>query len=96
MNNFYFKGTKQELDDIIKDPGIKKHIECKLRWSNYLMIQLRLDAKEEHKSYIMLKYGDLAIEMSYVIPDRSPVMFKDYMPKKLPKQEVLDKRRMKP
>lgn len=94
MNNFYFKGTKQELDAIVTDIAIKKQIECKLRWSNFLLIQLKVSAKEEHKSYIMLKYGDLAVEMSYLIPDRSPVMFKDYMPKNLPKQHVLDQRRI--
>lgn len=94
MNNFYFKGGKEELNAIITDPVIKKVIECKLRWNNFLLIQLKLTAKEEHKSYLMLKYGELSTEISYLIPDRTPVMFKDYQPKRLPKTEVLARRRI--
>lgn len=88
--NYYFKGDKQDLQDITTDPVIKKLIITKIRWYDMLLIQLSAKSKQEHKSYIILKYGDMLVDFSSMVPDRTPVMFKDYMPKKLPKQEVLD------
>ena len=94
MNSFYFKGDKEDLNEILKDPVIKKNLEVSLRWSNFLFLQFISRAADEHKSYVMLKYGHLATEISYLIPDRRPVMFKDYTPRDLPSPEVLAKPRM--
>ena len=81
MNVFYFKRECKNFDDIIKDPGIRKHIDYKISWTNHLILAFYDDEKiGSIFSYIVLKYGEYIIEDTEIIPDRTPVMYKDYMP----------------
>lgn len=77
----YFYRENNYFDDILKDPVIKKTVRTTLKLSNFLM--LRFDETEENEellSYINLKYGESIIDSTQIIPDRTPVMYKDYMP----------------
>jgi hypothetical protein len=37
---------------------------------------------EKEQSLFTLKYGDDMIDFGHIVPDRSPVMYRDYIPKK--------------
>lgn len=76
MKFFAFKGSKSELDDILKDKVIGKKIRTKLISQTHLIVGLELDDQAE--SYMVIKFGDY---MADICKDRSPVMFKDYWPK---------------
>ncbi len=78
--NFLFYSIDQTHLHILKDPVVKRKIRTKLIWSNYLFLQFH-EHLQELESYIMLKYGDYLQEINNVIPDRSPIMFVDYLPK---------------
>lgn len=88
---YYFTGEKAELNELIKDSTLKSSIICKIRWDNMLIIKLKENEKDA--SYLMLKYGHLQIDASNLIPDRSPILYKDYLPKDLPDVKLLSKRR---
>jgi hypothetical protein len=82
MKVFYFKRECKNFDDITKDKNIRKHIDYKLSWANHLILAFDDFKKVESLfSYITLKYGDYLINGTDLIPDRKPVMYRDYIPK---------------
>jgi hypothetical protein len=44
-----------------------------------------LDSDEKIMSYMTIKFGDDMINSSHIIPDRTPIPGKDYIPTKKPK-----------
>ena len=89
MNYYFFKSDEGVLKDLLSDPVIKPLIVVKITWGDMLFLNLAYNTKTEHESYIMLKYGDIIVNSSHLVPDRAPIMFKDYMPKDLKNKELL-------
>lgn len=77
MSYTVFKRESNNFTDILTDPVIKKSIRMKMKFTGYLILEL---ADDKSVSYMMLKYGDDAISMSHIIPDRTPIPNKDYVP----------------
>lgn len=63
--------------DILTDPVIKKKIRMRIAFKNYLVLGLE---DEPSVSYMILKYGDDVVNMSDIVPDRTPIMNVDYVP----------------
>jgi hypothetical protein len=79
MKYYNFYRENKNFDDILNDQIIKKIIDEKLRWFQYLIIGMN-EKHEQTFSYITLKYGD---EMKQeLVKDYSPVPGIDYIPKK--------------
>lgn len=76
MKYFTFKGSQSELYDVLDDKTLSKNIKTTLMSNEYLIAGILIDSQTE--SYLMLKYGE---HLATICKDRSPVMFKDYMPK---------------
>lgn len=68
-----------DFADVLSDKVIKKSLRVKIKFKNYLIIEL---SDDKDMSYLILKYGDDVVKMSEIAPDRSPVPYKDYVPKK--------------
>jgi hypothetical protein len=79
MKYFTFKRESNDFTDILDDAIIKKLFMTKIQWSNHLLVGISEAGNDGSFSYITLKYGDDMI--NDIVPDRSPVMFKDYQPK---------------
>ena len=79
MKYYTFYRENNNFDDILNDQIIKKIIEEKMRWYQYLIIGMN-DKHEQTFSYITLKYGD---EMKQeLVKDFSPIPGIDYVPKR--------------
>jgi hypothetical protein len=79
MKYYTFYRESNNFDDILNDAIIKKIIDEKIRWFQYLVIGMN-DKHVQTFSYITLKYGD---EMKQeVVKDFSPVPGVDYVPKR--------------
>ena len=79
MKYYTFYRENNNFDDILNDQIIKKIIDEKMRWYQYLIIGMN-DKHEQTFSYITLKYGD---EMKQeLVRDFSPIPDVDYIPKK--------------
>jgi hypothetical protein len=79
MKYYTFYRENNNFDDILNDLIIKKIIDEKLRWFQYLIIGMN-EKHEQTFSYITLKYGD---EMKQeLVKDFSPVPGVDYIPKR--------------
>jgi hypothetical protein len=85
MKYYTFYRENNNFDDILTDTIIKKIIDEKLRWYQYLIIGMN-DKHEQSFSYITLKYGD---EMKQeLVKDFSPIPGVDYIPKRDASQYV--------
>ena len=78
MKYFTFTRENNDFDDILKDVNLKKVIDQKISWYQYLMIGMNDDDKIT--SYITLKYGDEMV--GELTKDYSPIIGVDYTPKK--------------
>lgn len=85
MKYFTFKRESDDFTDILSDNIIKHLFYTKIQWRQHLMVGLSEDGNDGNFSYITLKYGDDMI--TDIVPDRTPVMFKDYQPKGLEKYQ---------
>lgn len=79
MNYIILHRESNDFSDILSDKVIKKSLRAKIKFVKYLILEL---ADDKDISYLMLKYGDDAINMSHIVPDRSPIPYKDYIPKR--------------
>jgi hypothetical protein len=79
MTYYTFERESNDFKDILSDPTLKKKIVTKITWKGFMMIQLE-DYEKKLESYIVLKYGD-ELRTGGLVPDRTPVPFKDYQPK---------------
>ena len=68
-----------KFNDVLNDSVIKKSIRMKMKFKNHLILELDDD---KNTSYLMLKYGDDVISMSHIIPDRTPIPNRDYVPER--------------
>ena len=79
MKYYTFYRESNDFDDILNDTIIKKIVDEKLRWYQYLIIGMN-EKHDQTFSYITLKYGD---EMKQeLVKDFSPVPGIDYIPKR--------------
>jgi hypothetical protein len=79
MKYYTFYRENNNFDDILNDTIVKKIIDEKLRWYQYLIIGMN-DKHEQSFSYITLKYGD---EMKQeLVKDFTPIPGVDYIPKR--------------
>jgi len=79
----YFYRESNDFTDILTDPVIKKHIRTKLIFENHLILSFDDTEKEDYdqlQSYLSLKYGDSMISFDSIVPDRTPIIGKDYSP----------------
>lgn len=76
MKEFLIVRSSNNFDDILKDPNLKKKFSAIMQYDNSLLIQLSED--DSAVSYMLLKYGDDIVDLTSVIPDRTPVPGKDY------------------
>ena len=79
MKYYTFYRENNNFDDILNDQIIKKIIDERLRWYQYLIIGMN-EKHEQSFSYITLKYGD---EMKQeVVKDFTPIPGIDYIPRR--------------
>ena len=79
MKYYTFYRENNNFDDILNDTIVKKIIDEKLRWYQYLIIGMN-EKHEQSFSYITLKYGD---EMKQeLVKDVTPIPGVDYIPKR--------------
>ena len=79
MKYYTFYRENNNFDDILNDTIIKKIIDERLRWYQYLIIGMN-ERHEQSFSYITLKYGD---EMKQeVVKDFTPIPGIDYIPRR--------------
>lgn len=83
MKYIYFHRTTNDFTDILKDSVIKPHVYVKISWTNYLLLGLADDKKEDSIiSYVNLKFGDdIATDIH---ADFTPIPNKDYVVKPNP------------
>lgn len=81
MIKYYtFYRENNNFSDLLNDPIIKKIIDTKIKWYQYLMIGM-IEEKNDHTfSYITLKYGDDIKKPD--IKDFTPIPGVDYVPKR--------------
>jgi hypothetical protein len=80
MKYYNFYRENNNFTDILNDVSVKKAIDTKIQWYQYLIIGIRSENNDKTFSYITLMYGeDMINELS---KDFTPVAGVDYMPKK--------------
>lgn len=79
MKYTIFYKEDNDFLDILTDPVIKKKIRMKLSFKDYLILGLE---DEPSVSYMILKYGDDIVNVSDIVPDRTPKPNIDYVPKR--------------
>ena len=82
MKYYTFYREDNKFDDIINDINLKKVVDEKIRWYQYLMIGISENQKnvEQTQSYITLKYGDDIV--TALTKNYAPVAGVDYIPEK--------------
>jgi hypothetical protein len=78
MKKIIFIRDSNNFDDILSDTVLKKQFKFKIRFYKGLIIEV--PEKSEILSYIELKYGESI--KNNLVPDRTPIMNVDYLPKK--------------
>ena len=87
MKYFTFNREDNNFDDILNDVNLKKVIDLKMTWYQYLMIGMIDDDKVT--SYVTLKYGDEMV--GELTKDYSPIIGVDYTPKRENKRSTFGK-----
>ena len=77
---FNFHRNSDDFTDILTDTQFKNKIVSTVKFPRYLIITLKNDIPDSIFTYITLKYGDDLVDE--MVPDRKPIMYKDYTPKK--------------
>jgi len=80
MKYLLFNRESNKFDDILKDAKNSK-LKFKVSFLNHLLLGFHDD---KVMSLFTLRYGTDIIEFSHIVPDRSPVMNRDYIPKNKP------------
>ena len=78
MTHLFFKRESECFDDILKDAKSNK-IRTTITFSQFLLLDLE-GIPESITSFFMLKYSEDVVGLSNLIPDRSPIPYKDYIP----------------
>lgn len=87
MKNLLFYRESNNFEDILSDTNIKKLVKTKITFFQHLILGFDNYNKKDKVfdktlSYIMLKYGEDLREFTDVIPDRTPIPNKDYVPER--------------
>lgn len=82
MRYLLFYRESNDFNDILSDITVKKLYRTKLMFTNYLILGFPDTTEKKIDSYVMLKYGDDILNFTDIIPDLSPIPYKDYVPKK--------------
>jgi hypothetical protein len=82
MKYYTFYRENNNFNDLLKDPIVKKIVDIKIRWTNYLMIGIESysNGNDQNFSYITLKYGDDMVDS--LCKDFTPMPNVDYVPDK--------------
>lgn len=80
MKTYVFRRESDNFDDVLKDKNIKKYIVEQYELTNHLII--RVEDTPEALAYIVLMFGEELVNLKDIVPDRTPVMNVDYIPKK--------------
>jgi hypothetical protein len=81
MKKILFHRESNDFTDILTDVTLKKHIKTKVHFLGHLIIGFSdNDDADKIIAYAMIKFGDDAIDFHHIIPDRSPIPNKDYVP----------------
>jgi len=78
---YFLSGNDEDFKHILVDKSIKKHIEKTTKFLNYIFLEFASNTPDQVISYFVIKYSDYIKDFNQIIPDRTPVMFKDYTPK---------------
>jgi len=88
MKPIIFYRESNDFTDILQDITVKKGVKHRQSFTNHLIL---VTSDEKILTYLMLKFGNDVISMNDLVPDRSPVMYKDYTPiKKTVKDFIKD------
>jgi len=79
MSYIVLQRESNNFKDILNDSVIKRNIRLKMSFTNHLILDF---ADEQTASYFMLKYGDDVVSMSHIVPNRTPIPNKDYVPER--------------
>ena len=79
MKTYVFKRESNNFDDILKDKNIKKYIVEQYHFTDHLI--LRVQDKPEVLAYLLLMFSEELTNMKDIVPDRTPIMDVDYVPK---------------
>ena len=79
MSYTVFYRESNNFKDILTDPVIKKAVRTRMSFRNHLILEL---VDDKSTSYLILKYGDDVKSLSNIIPDRTPIPNKDYIPER--------------
>ena len=79
MKTFIFNRENDKFDDILKDKNIKKYIVEQYQFTHYLII--RVKDLPEAVAYITLMFSEELVSMKDIVPNRTPIMNVDYIPK---------------
>jgi len=79
MKYYVFNRDSDNFDDILKDVALKPIIRHKIKYKHQLILGFA-DEDEKIISYMTIKYGDDITSLDKIVPDRTPVMGKDYIP----------------
>lgn len=90
MKYLMFHREDNKFTDILSDKEVKKCAKTKMQFTKHLILGIPDSSDDDSKaiSYIMLKYGDDVIDIESIVPDRAPIMDKDYFPSKRPKKKA--------
>jgi hypothetical protein len=79
MSYIILQRESNNFKDVLSDPVIKRGIRLKMSFKNHLILDF---SDDQTTSYFMLKYGDDVISMSHIVPDRTPIPNRDYVPER--------------
>ena len=79
MKTFIFNRENDKFDDILKDKNIKKYIVEQYQFTHHLII--RVKDLPEAVAYITLMFSEELVSMKDIVPNRTPIMNVDYIPK---------------
>lgn len=77
---FAFQSPKNSWNGLCQDKNIKKFIAIKLEWSESLLLYMNENFTSELESYLNLKYSDIIVPVTTIMPDCTPEPYKDYIP----------------
>ena len=79
MKTYVFHRENNNFDDVLKDKNIKKYIVEQYQFDENLII--RVDEDPKVLAYITLMFSEELKSMKDLVPDRTPTMNVDYIPK---------------
>ena len=81
IDYYIFYRESNDWDDILKDPGIRKKIMHVIKWHHHLMIGFKQE-DQNIGSYIAIKWCEELRSWNDIVPDRTPILGRDYAPRR--------------